>query len=82
MMIEKEVPDEARLSHSDSDCDEIAKLSQDIAGPEVERAKAQLKAGILMSRESSAALLASDAGHFRPPRAASSKQASCRSVGS
>ena len=35
-------------------CDEIAKLSRDIAGPEVERAKAQLKAGILMSRESSA----------------------------
>ena len=35
-------------------CDEIAKLSRDIAMPEVERAKAQLKAGILMSRESSA----------------------------
>jgi predicted Zn-dependent peptidase len=35
-------------------CDEITKLSLDIAGPEVERAKAQLKAGILMSRESSA----------------------------
>ena len=35
-------------------CDEIAKLSLDIAGPEVDRAKAQLKAGILMSRESSA----------------------------
>ncbi len=35
-------------------CDEIAKLCRDIAGPEVERAKAQLKAGILMSRESSA----------------------------
>jgi predicted Zn-dependent peptidase len=36
-------------------CDEIAKLSRDITGPEVARAKAQLKAGILMSRESSAA---------------------------
>jgi predicted Zn-dependent peptidase len=36
-------------------CEEIAKLSHDIAGPEVDRAKTQLKAGILMSRESSAA---------------------------
>jgi predicted Zn-dependent peptidase len=36
-------------------CDEIAKLPRDIAQPEVDRAKAQLKAGLLMSRESSAA---------------------------
>jgi predicted Zn-dependent peptidase len=33
-------------------CDEIARLSQDIAEEEVERAKAQLRAGTLMSRES------------------------------
>jgi predicted Zn-dependent peptidase len=36
-------------------CDEIAKLPRNIAGAEVARAKAQLKAGVLMSRESSAA---------------------------
>jgi predicted Zn-dependent peptidase len=36
-------------------CDEIAKLPRTIAAAEVARAKAQLKAGVLMSRESSAA---------------------------
>jgi len=33
-------------------CDELGRLGRDIAEPEVERAKAQLKASILMSRES------------------------------
>ncbi len=33
-------------------CDQVARLARDIAEPEVERAKAQLKASILMSRES------------------------------
>ncbi len=36
-------------------CDEIARLSQDIGEDEVERAKAQLRAGTLMGRESNSA---------------------------
>ena len=36
-------------------CDEIGRLSQDLAEPEIERAKAQLRASTLMSRESTGA---------------------------